>query len=63
MNLVKFPEQSFNHAEEKTCHRIPQNEICIDLLQITDAQKVSKPDCTEAGPSVSYKLVFTIKAC
>ena len=26
--------------EEKTCHKISQNQICIDILQIIDSQKV-----------------------
>ena len=26
--------------EEKTCYKISQNQICIDILQIIDGQKV-----------------------
>ena len=29
-----------NLAENRTCYEIPQNQICIDHLQITDGQKV-----------------------
>ena len=29
-----------NLAKEKTCYKIPEIQICIDLLQIADCQKV-----------------------
>ena len=38
-------------AKEKTNYKIPHNQICIDLLQITNGY-------TGAGHSVSHKLVF-----
>ena len=44
-------------VKAKICYWITQNQIGIDFLQITDGQKVSKPDCWIAALQEYHKLV------
>ena len=53
--------REYNLVKEKTFYKIPQNQIWIDILPITDGQKFPEPDYSEAGLSLSQKLVVTRK--
>ena len=43
-----------NLVGEKTCCKIPQNQICVDLSRVKDGKKVFK---NRSGLSLSHKLI------